>query len=288
MKNIRSHFVFNRSQQNGIFLLVVIIVVLQLIYFFYPFSSEVEEEPRQQELVEQLQHTVDSLKTISPKKGTFKMQPFNPNLISDYKGYTLGMSVEEIDRLHAYREKGLWVNSSEEFQEVTGVSDSLLKKISPYFKFPEWKQKTTKKYLAKNTFLASKEKLDLNTATAEEFQKINGIGEKLSARIVKYRTSLGSFRSEIQLEDVYGLSPEVIEKLKNSFEVKNLPQNKISINSVGLIELAEMPYFNYELARSVVAYRQNQGTISSFEELGHIKGFPVDKIERIKLYLAID
>lgn len=289
MKNIKSHFVFNRSQQNGIFLLVLIIIVLQLVYFFYPFSSEVVEGREQQKVVEELQRSVDSLKSIAAEKGTFELQPFNPNLISDYKGYTLGMSVEEIDRLHAFREKGLWVNSSEEFREVTGVSDSLLKKIAPYFKFPEWKKKEiSNKDISKSTLSTPKKKQDLNAASTEELQVINGIGEKLSERIVKYRSKIGGFRSSLQLEDVYGLSPEVIERLNRAFEVRSIPQEKLSLNSITVLDLSEIPYFNYELARSIITYRQNRGTISSFEELEHIKGFPVDKIERIKLYLAID
>ena len=289
MKNIKSHFVFNRSQQNGIFLLVLIIIVLQLFYFFYPFSSEVVEDLEQQRAVEELQRSVDSLKSIAAEKGAFELQPFNPNLISDYKGYTLGMSVEEIDRLHAFREKGLWVNSSEEFREVTGVSDSLLKKIAPYFKFPEWKKKEiSNKDISKSTFSPPKKKQDLNAASAEELQVINGIGEKLSERIVKYRSKIGGFRSSLQLEDVYGLSPEVIERLNRAFEVRSIPREKLSLNSITVLDLSEIPYFNYELARSIIAYRQNRGTISSFEELEHIKGFPIDKIERIKLYLAID
>src|SRR6056297_2060645 len=145
MKNFKSHFVFNRSQQNGIFLLVAIIIVLQLVYFFYPFSSEEEIDPQKQQIVRELQKTLDSLKNVAAKKGDPAIKPFNPNFISDYKGYVLGLSLEEIDRLHAFREKDLWVNSSEEFRQVTGVSDSLLKKISPYFKFPEWKTGRTNK-----------------------------------------------------------------------------------------------------------------------------------------------
>lgn len=289
MKNIKSHFVFNRSQQNGIFLLVVIIIVLQGIYIFYPFSSEITEDPIMKQAVEKLQSSIDSLKSAASENTKPAIQPFNPNLISDYRGYILGMKVEEIDRLHAFREKGLWVNSAEEFQEVTGVSDSLLAKMSPYFKFPEWTQKRIPpKENARNTFLAPEVKKDLNLASSEELQSVNGIGEKLSARIIKYRYSIGGFRSIIQLKDVYGLTPEVIERLNRSFEVKNAPQDKVSINSIELLPLSEMPYFNYELAREVVAYRKNKGAISSFEELSHIKGFPVDKIDRIKLYLALD
>lgn len=50
----------------------------------------------------------------------------------------LGMSLVEIDKLHRFRESDKWVNSKADFKKVTGVSDSLLAEISPYFKFPEW------------------------------------------------------------------------------------------------------------------------------------------------------
>ena len=40
------------------------------------------------------------------------------------------MSVEEIDRLRAYRKQNKFVNSAEKFQKVTKVSDSLLSKLS--------------------------------------------------------------------------------------------------------------------------------------------------------------
>jgi hypothetical protein len=53
------------------------------------------------------------------------LYPFNPNFITDFKGYKLGMSVQEIDLLE-YRKGNKYVNSPKEFQAVTQVSDSLL------------------------------------------------------------------------------------------------------------------------------------------------------------------
>ena len=55
---------------------------------------------------------------------------------------SLGMSTEEIDRLHTFRSKNKWVNSEKEFQRVTKISDSLLKKIAPdlYTKDPGCKK----------------------------------------------------------------------------------------------------------------------------------------------------
>lgn len=290
MKDFRSHFVFSRSQQNGIFLLVLVIVVLQLIYFFDPFASEAALPPEEEEELLELQRELDSLKAVAAaKKDSVELAPFNPNFISDYKGYLLGMSPEEIDRLHAYREKELWVNSAEDFQKVTGISDSLLRKIAPYFKFPEWRLNTTGVKLSKNAISeAPFRKQDLNAATAEDLQKINGIGEKLSARIVKYREAIGGFRGEVQVNDVYGLSPDVIQRLLQKFEVQGGTLSKQDLNSIDILTLSKLPYFNYELARKVVSYRQSQSGINSFEELGNIPGFPVEKIEGIRLYLAID
>ena len=88
---------------------------------------------------------MDSLIAQQRQNSAPKIYPFNPNYITDYKGYTLGMSAEEINRLHAYRAKNKWVNSSKEFQRITKVSDSLLKQIAPYFKFPDWVTKSTQK-----------------------------------------------------------------------------------------------------------------------------------------------
>ena len=288
MKGFKSHFVFNRSQQNGIFLLVLIIIILQLLYFFWPFSTETSEDNSNQEVVERLQRSVDSLKQVAIAKDSVQMAPFNPNYITDYKGYVLGMSVEEIDRLHAHRTQELWINSSEDFQEVTKVSDSLLNHISPYFKFPEWVQNSRKEEVSKKAFSAPLVKADLNKASAEELQQINGIGEKLSARIVNYREALDGFRGNTQLQDVYGLSSEVIEKVLQRLEVKGNSLEKRDLNDITLLELAELPYFDYEQARAVIELRKKKERIATFEELEQINNFPIEKLDRIKLYLKID
>ncbi|MCY2687489.1 ComEA family DNA-binding protein [Salinimicrobium sp. TH3] len=289
MNNWRSHFVFDRSQQNGIFVLVTLIVILQAVYFFYPFSSENPPNPEEEIIANQLQETIDSLKQDAVELDSLSVKSFNPNYISDYKGYMLGMSIAEIDRLHEHREQDHWVNSAEEFQEVTGISDSLLKILSPSFKFPDFRGKTfSENRASKKAFSAPLSKADLNSATAEELQQVNGIGEKLSARIVNYRNSLGGFRAGVQLKDVYGLSPEVVERVLQRFEVPKMAVEKWNLNEVSIIQLTELPFFNYEQARAVVKYREEVGEIKSMEELQQIKNFPFEKLDRIALYLTID
>lgn len=291
MNNWRSHLIFTKSQQNGIFLLVVLILVLQMIYMFVDFNTEEDFSKEDTSRIVRFQLQMDSLNQLARNKDTLRIYPFNPNLITDYKGYTLGMSVEEIDRLLLFRKADKWVNSAEEFQKVTLVSDSLLGKISPYFKFPDWVKnaKYSKKSVKAFSTSDNINKLDLNSASIEELVLIRGIGEVLASRIVKYRTKIGGFVSVIQLKDIYGLNAEARNEILKGYSLLSKPEVKISnINNATLLELAAVPYLNYELAREIIDYKMLHEKISSFEELAKIKGFPSEKIDRIALYLTIE
>jgi DNA uptake protein ComE-like DNA-binding protein len=288
----KSHFVVNRSQQIGIFLLVVIIVVLQLVYHFVDLSENNITTGLNEQELSLFQEKIDSVKLAASAEKAVKIFPFNPNLITDYKGYTLGMSLGEIDRLHAYRAQDKWVNSSKEFQQITKISDSLLQIISPYFKFPDWvtsENSQTRLKVSNSVKKPFKDKIDLNTATTEDLMMLKGIGEVLSGRIVNYRNKIGGFVDDLQLKDIYGLSFELREEIQSYYTVKSPPEIKIfSINQASIIELSGIPYINYELAREIVNYRLLHEKISSFEELAKIKEFPSEKIERIALYLSVE
>lgn len=291
MKFLKSHFALSRSQQNGIFVLVLLIIVLQAVLVFDLFSSDSDPKVSkdQQAQIDSFQKQLDSLNRSSRNLKKDTIFPFNPNFLTDFKGYQLGLNVEEIDRFLEYRSQGNWVNSAEKFQEVTGISDILLAKISPSFRFPEWTKKEKPIRLNQKAVPVEVKITDLNIASAEDLKTINGIGEVLSERIVKYRSSIGGFVDIVQLKDIYGLSPEVIERVEQKFQILTRPDITIkNINSISSSELAEIPYFNAALAKEIISYRNLHEGISSFDELLKIKGFPSDKIDRIKLYLAIE
>ena len=292
-KSIQAYFKYTKEQRTGILFLLLTIVVLQLVYFFIDFSSVSKEYPEKQKWLS-LQSKMDSFK-IDVKNSKPKIYLFNPNFITDYKGYKLGMSIQQIDRLLAFRKENKYVNSSKEFQNVTKVSDSLLNVIAPYFKFPYWvnskKQNTNFKEYAtyQNETFVKKEKIviiDINQATKEDLIKIYGIGEAISVRILKQKETLGVFVSMEQMKDVWGLSPEVIEDLNTHFKILNVPRfKKIEINNASLKELSQFHYFRYALAKEIVTYRSMNGNINNIEDLTKIKGFPVDRANIIGLYL---
>ncbi len=277
---------FNKQERSGIFFLLSLITVFLLLYLGL---SKYPSNDRKSLFIldEEYQRQYDSLVTLTRSQEKLATRPFNPNYISDFKGYTLGLSAEEMDRLTQFRNQNKFVNSAEEFQLVTGISDSLLNEIAPFFKFPDWvtnKRKTTS--IAPSP-VGSTKVFDLNKATANDLRQINGIGEKLSSRIVRFRDRLGGFLTDEQLYDVYGLEAEVVERALKHFRVLNPPTvEKININSADVEELASLVYLKYHVAQNIVMYREENGLYTSFDDLFNVSGFPVNKIDRIALYLS--
>ncbi|OIQ39948.1 MAG: hypothetical protein BM563_03475 [Bacteroidetes bacterium MedPE-SWsnd-G1] len=295
MKKLKSHFWYNKRQRNGIFFLLILIVVVQFFYWFwfpnYIGSKTYEVSHTDQVNIEKFQKELDSLEKESIAVSKPKIFPFNPSFITDFKGYQIGMSTDEIDRLLAFRAKGEYINSTEQFQEVTKISDSLLAEISPYFKFPEWvnKQKTQKKYRPSVTKYEVNHpivKQDLNVATEEDFIKIYGIGETLSNRIVKFRNSIGGFMNDDQLSEVYGLKPEVVLEVLKKYTVLSKPIiAPLNINAATFKEVLRLPYIDYELTKLIFDYRDEVAEIQDLEELKNIEGFPLELFDRIAVYL---
>ncbi|WP_437399457.1 ComEA family DNA-binding protein [Flagellimonas lutimaris] len=282
---LKSHFRFNKQERSGIFFFLVLTIVLQGGYYFVKANSSPKKT--RFALNTREQHRIDSLKTYQSET-SIKIYPFNPNYITDYKGYTLGLSTFELDRLFAYREEGKFVNSAKDFQAVTKISDSLLNALSPYFKFPDWvgENQSSKK---KTSFVKKEKKTkDLNSATEEDLMEVYGIGETLSERIIKFRDRLGGFLVNEQLYDVYGLKPEVAEKALLKFQVIEIPSlDKININKASIEELSELIYINRSLASNIIEYRDKNGSFASFQELSNVDAFPTEKLDRIALYLSL-
>ncbi len=293
--NIKSHFTFNRQQRSGILLLLLLIVSLLCIYWFVDFSEEDTFDTSSAKIVS-IQKELDSLRFVEIENKKPKKYPFNPNFITDYKGYTLGMSNEEIDRLLQYRKEDKWINSAADFKKVTGVSDSLLNELSPFFKFPDWvtnpKPKNNFKDFKSEKGYSEKpfsQKIDLNKATEEQLQHVSGIGEALSKRIISYREKLGGFSNDIQLYSVYGLDPSVVQRTLNIFTVKS-PKviSKMNINTASASDISTIPGISFEMAKKIWEYRRLREKITSMQEMDKIEGMTGRKLQLIQLYLSIE
>jgi DNA uptake protein ComE-like DNA-binding protein len=262
---------------------------LLFIYHFVDFSEDSVFDLNSKEILA-LKRELDSIREAEMRAKQENGFKINPNFIDDYKGYILGMTTEEIDRLLAYRANGTWINSPEEFQEITLISDSLLNVLTPLFKFPYWvKSKSKNKSFEKKVKQSYDQKLDINTAADEQLQGIYGIGKTLSKRIIDYRSSLGGFSSDVQLSFVYGLDEVVMDRLLNEFTVKT-PKliKRMNVNNVSASDLSTIPGISFELAKRIWEYRVLHDSIKSISELKKIEGITERKLELIQLYLSLE
>ncbi|MFL3660720.1 MAG: ComEA family DNA-binding protein [Polaribacter sp.] len=290
MNLFKSHFWHNKGQRNGIFLLGILVLVFQIVLVFVDFSSAEIESINTSDATF-FYKQIDSLEAARLAGKKSKKYSFNPNYITDYKGAELGMSLDAIDRLLAYRKTGKFVNSKSAFQKVTGISDTLLEKISPFFKFPAWvvESEINKKSVPGKIPLIKRTTTDLNKATVADLKSIIGVGNVFSERIIKYRSKLQGFSMERQVYEVWGLEEEIADKVVAIFKILKLPNiQKANVNTVTFKELLKIPYIDYELCKKIFEYRDSVAELQNISELKNITDFPLDLYERIVLYLLAE
>lgn len=296
MNSLKSHFVFNRSQRSGILFLVLLMTILMHVNYFYDFSSPDIIDIYSPKM-KGLQKEIDSLRLVEIETRKPKRYPFNPNYMTDFKAYTLGLSPQEFDRLKDFRTKNQWVNSVADFKRVTKVSDVVLAEISPLFKFPEWvnQPKSRSNGFKQDgrhkgfTELPFNKKTDLNLATLSQLEKVSGIGKALSKRIIDYREKLGGFSADVQLYGVWGLHQDVVKRTLHVFTVKTPKTVRpINLHKASASDIATIPGVSFDLAKEIWEFVVLRGRIESVSELEKIEGLSEAKLKLIQLYLSIE
>ncbi len=273
---------FNLSQRRGLLWLLLMVFVLQIIIIFF---DQIFKENHPITVVNpNLQKQFDSLQKLAIERKKIKIYPFNPNYLTDYKGYFLGMSTVQIDKVLAFRKTGKYFQTKKQFQQVSGISDSLFVILEPYIKIPVFKN-----YNSSNlNFIKKALTTDINKATENDLQSVNGIGKVLSARIVKYRNVIGGFTDQSQLLKVYGLEPEVAQKVWKAFgiqsknkAVEKLPSQKMPVNTAKAIDFQKVNGIGEKLSVRIEKYRDKLGGFTIPEQLNEVYGL---KPEVIKLF----
>lgn len=267
-------FILSKPQRGAVLILLVLLIAVQL---YRLLVNAPELSPVDLSQAQSYQTQLDSLRTKENAQTPIVYQ-YNPNYLTDYRAYTLGLPPEAFDKLLRYRQTNSYVNTPKQFQEVTKLSDSLMEKLLPQLKFskPLYKSKT------KNRIILKK---DINKASASDFQEVSGIGAVLSERIVKYRSYLSGFSVLEQCYEVYGLDSLVFQRLWERFEIQSLPEiERLDLTTVSLQELEQIPYLNRADARKIIAHRTKNKGISTVA-LSELFVNSPNKLQRIKLYL---
>ncbi|WP_242923328.1 ComEA family DNA-binding protein [Pontibacter liquoris] len=307
---IRRYFGFSQGEVNGFLWLISIMVLLTaapfLFDWFYrpsPGSTAAADKQTLDSLVAQLE-AKQPLRRNKYNVATVALRPFNPNTLSVEEWQAFGLPKYLAQRILNYRKKVGDLTYKAELGRIYGLPDSVFQRLYPYIQLPEkrpdkygkrqeYARNTPSPYSQKKAAYPPREKFilapfNINTADTAQLKQIRGIGSKLSARIVKYRTGLGGFHSMAQLREVYGLPPEVVDSLhKYAFVPDAYTPPQLSINAATADELKAHPYISSNVARAMVAYREQHGSFRNLEELQKIKLITPELFEKLRPYLTL-
>jgi len=289
---------FSKTEANGFLVLIMLVFLVGIvprIYFDDQFQAAHSSTENQQLTLwgKEMNASIsekEAKKYSQPKFASGPQRKFDPNVASVEEMQVGGLPKYLAERIAKYRVKGGGFKKPADLKKMYGMTDSLFARIHAFVDIPisdkkkPWKKDSTshKSNWPKREVV----RFELNTATAEELQNVSGIGPVLSERIIKYRDLLGGFHSTDQLKEVWGLKPEVIDKMldQSDFEAT---VGQITINTDSIKILAKHPYINYNLARAIINYRAVHGTYESLDDLKKIKVMDDSLYQKLSPYLSL-
>ena len=230
---------------------------------------------------------------------------FDPNTVTYPDMLKLGFDRRVASNIVKYRDKGGKFTSPNDLYKIYGVDAELVNALVPYVVLPEanatnvtyepraerhYAQTATNehKYEVAKPVGKTNIAVDLNTADSATLVNVNGIGPTFASRILKFRNRLGGFVSKEQLKEVYGLTPEHYETIAPNVTVAQNAVNKININKATIDELKSHIYFKYNVAKAIVAYRDQHGAFKSKEDLKQVALVDDVFYNKIEPYITIE
>ena len=239
-----------------------------------------------------------------------RLAPFNPNALSAPDWEARGVPHFVAGRIVNYGQKAGGFRVKSQVQRIYGLPDSVYQRLAPFMQLPEAlpgrgghptaggalpaygpgyaTTAPATRFPRKPAHLAA---FDLNLADTTQLRQIKGIGQGRAKWIVKRRDELGGFVSEDQLREVFVLrdAPDLVDSLrKYTFVAAGFAPRPVHINSGSFDELYPHPYVRKNLARLIVAFRNQHGPYKTPDDLLQIKLLKPTDFEQLRPYVRCD
>jgi competence protein ComEA len=269
-----------------LFFLIVVLIPRFVFYFQEPSEFEFSQTDFEQKVFKKKEYNFAKNKYSKNKyfkKSRYKSPPkkFDPNNYSPSDWMKLGMSQKQADLIIRFGKRGFY--SNEDLRKVFVISDEFFNIIRDSIYYPE-KQEPIKNesFKEQKTIL-----VELNTASEEELIKIPGIGSFFAKNIIKRRDGLGGFISKNQLLEVWKMDEEKLNSIDKYISIDPSLIKQIHLNEVSAEELKSNPYFNWNIANSIVKIRTQLGGFQKIEDIKRSVLVDDEFYAKIKPYLAL-
>lgn len=211
MNNIIDHIKYYDYKKLIFPITIIILYIILFVYFEekinnieIPVQEEIiiKEEP-QIEQEEPIKYIYIDIKGAIKKPGVYKLEE-NSRIIDAIN--ISGGLLKTANTTYTNLSKIL--NDSEVIKIYTNEEVKKLEKETPQ-ELPKVEETPT----------IENKLININTASLEQLQTLNGIGESKAKSIVEYRTTNGNFKSIEEIKNVSGISESLYEKIKDSISI---------------------------------------------------------------------
>lgn len=212
--------------------------------------------------------------------------PFDPNVVSYDELLKLGLSSKTAAILIKFRGDKTVFYKKEDVLKVYGFTEEVYEPLADYIVFPESKS-FVKDTVSKDEENYAELVIEINSADAETFQKLKGIGPYFSKEIINYRNKLGGFYSKEQLKEVYGIKEELYIEIEPKLQLDKTKIIKIDLNKAGFKELIRHPYIDKEITLAILKLKKELSSFTKVEDLIYYDTLDKADFEKIKAYLEV-
>ena len=297
----KDFFKYNRSEKQSILVLLGILIGLILFLNFYDFIIESQDQDLSK--LHEAKNYFDSLATIKNDEKTqysdysknkteelkikTELFQFDPNELNLEGWQRLGLTEKQSKTILNYRNKGGKFRIKKDLKKMYSISDEKYTELNPYILLPDSFAKNYKKVKSKVFKNWTPPIVNINTADSAMFTKLRGIGPTYASRIIKYRNALTGFHSKSQLSEIYGISDSLLETFNDQLIIDTLSIRNMDVNKMDAKQLKQNPYINWNVANSIVNFREQHGLYKSNEEIKKSVLIDDSLFQKIEPYLLI-
>lgn len=213
---------------------------------------------------------------------------FNPNTVSYEEILNMGVPAKTAHTWVNFRNKGGKFRQAEDLRKLYGLSAAQYERLAPWVNIPA-KADTATRNIRSGTVHKTPRKqvrIDVNRATAAEWEELDGIGPAFARKITGFRDKLGGFANIDQVAETHGLPDSVFQFIRPQLDWSPLFRT-ININTADETTLSAHPYLSKREAKAIVNYRNQNGPFRHTDDLQRLHALSPATLERIKPYLGI-
>ena len=318
---VRAMFTFTPSQIRGILLLLPLLAVLGIVIglankprfekSFLELADSAEVASDRNRYVS-AQNIMQSQQTSSGQNqsDTVRLFVFDPNTATLQEFCRLGLDVRTAAGIVKYRERGKRFEIPEDFATCYGVTLEQYTRLEPYIRIgDEFRLKSTDNFSANSSARRNgrvKESgiedsvgdFDPNMLDADGFVAL-GFSPKQADVIIRYRRSIGGFRTRDDFAKCYVVSDNMMERLgahiriaeTNSDDSEDFVSSdtlRIEINGADSATLRRISGVGDVLVMRIMEYRERLGGFVSVGQLAEIRGMTLENLNRIAEQISVD